>query len=345
MPPAPIRRPLTITVWVVVSALGLLLSPLVVGIGALAAAIIRRPQPLLLARFLIAYFARELSMLVACGALWLATGCGLRIRSRRSQRLHNHLLRWFVHGLAARAVELLRIEVRPDPTEEAQAALERDRPLLYFSRHAGPGDTVFIVDLLLERYRRIPSVVFKQTLVIDPCVDLIAHRLPHAVLDTSDREECAERIAEVASGLRPRGVLLLFPEGGNFTPERRRHALRKLWRRDRRREARAAERMQHVLPPHPTGALAALEGNPDADVIFGAHTGLGLAAFPSEIWRHTPIGRTLKTRMWFVPATERPRDPEQAVSWLYGWWKKLDEWVESQGEEIPAEGQPAKPAQ
>jgi len=340
MPPAPIRRPATVIVWLVLCTAGLLLGPLVLLAGAIATALTGRPQPLLLARFLIAYFARELGVLLACGALWLASGFGLRMRSPRFQRLHNGLLRWFVHGLASRALELLRVELSPQPSPEAMMALGRDRPLLLFSRHAGPGDTVLLVDMLLDRYGRHASVVFKQTLAIDPSVDLISHRLPHAVLDTSDREGCAERIAEVAAHLRPRGVLLLFPEGGNFTPERRRRALRKLWRKGRRRQARAGERMAHVMPPHPTGALAALKGNPDADVIFSAHTGLGLAAFPRELWRNTPIGRTLKTRMWLVPSNERPQEEDEQIRWLYDWWERLDRWVAEQGEERTVEPAP-----
>ncbi|HLY36221.1 MAG TPA: 1-acyl-sn-glycerol-3-phosphate acyltransferase [Candidatus Limnocylindria bacterium] len=335
MPPAPLRRPVTFTLWLVLSVVVLVLSPLILAAGAIWSAVIRRPQPLLLTRFLLAYFARELGVLVTCGGLWLATGFGLRMRSAWSQRQHNRLLRWFVHGLAVRALELLRIELAPDPSPEAEAALERDRPLLYFSRHAGPGDTAFIVDLLIERYRRLPSVVFKDTLAIDPSVDLIGHRLPHAVLDTSDPEGCEERIEEVAAQLRPRGVLLLFPEGGNFTPQRRRRALRKLRRKGRHRQAAQAEKMQHVMPPHPGGALAALRGNPGADVLFGAHTGLGLAAWPSDIWRNTPIGRTFKTHVWVVPARDRPTDPDEQEQWLYGWWRRLDDWVDEQGEETP----------
>jgi len=93
--------------------------------------------------------------------------------------------------------------------------------------------------------------------------------------------------------------------------------------------------MSHVMPPHPSGALAALRGAPDADVIFSAHTGLGLAAFPAEIWRRTPIGRTLETRMWLAPASERPQDPDEQVRWLYAWWKRLDDWVEARGVERP----------
>jgi 1-acyl-sn-glycerol-3-phosphate acyltransferase len=338
MPPAAVRRPLTVTAWLMMSCLCLTLSPLLLTIGALASALTRRPQPQLLARLVIAYFARELAVLVACGGLWVASGFGTRMQSRRSQLMHHRLLRWFVHGLAQRALTLLDIEVAPELSPETAQSLQRDKPLLFFSRHAGPGDTVLLIDELLTRYGRLPSVVFKDTLAIDPCVDLIGHRLPHAVLDQSDADECEARIHQVSASLGPRGVLVLFPEGGNFTAERRRRALRSLWRKGRRREAAAARVMTHMMPPHPTGALAALRASPDADVIFSAHTGLGLAAFPRELWRHTPIGRTLKTRLWLAPAMERPDDPKQQVEWLYDWWKRLDDWVETQGEETVVVG-------
>lgn len=333
MPPTALRRPLTITAWILMALLCLVLSPVLLALGALAAAVMRRPQPLLLARLLIAYFWRELAVLAACGLLWLASGAGLRLTSPRFQVLHYRLLRWFVHGLAERILTLLDIDVEADPTPEALAALERDAPLLCFSRHAGPGDTVLLVDLLFSRYRRLPSVVFKELLQLDPCIDLLAHRLPQAALNTSDIEECEAQIRDVAARLGARGVLLLFPEGGNFSEDRRSHAIASLRRKGRRREAAAAADMSHVLPPHPTGALAALHANPGADVIFCAHTGLGLEAFPSELWRRVPVGATLKSRIWLARASERPSQPDEQVEWLYDWWKRLDEWVDAQGEE------------
>ena len=338
-PPTAIRRPVTITTWTILSVLCLAFSPLILGGAAVLSALLRRPQALVVARLMIDYFARELGVMVGCGLLWLAAGLGWRVRSRPFRRAHLALLRWYVTGIAHRIRVLLDIRVEPDPTEPAAAALDRDRPLLFFSRHAGPGDTVLLCDLLIDRYARQPSVVFKDALTIDPGVDLLGHRLPHAALNTSDPGDCEARIEQVARGLHPRGILMLFPEGGNVTAERRRGAIEKLWRRGRRREARAGEQMSHVMPPHPTGALAALRANPTADVVFSAHTGLGLAAFPRQLWRRTPFGRTLRTRMWAVPATERPgaQDPEAQVRWLYDWWARIDRWVDGQDEELPEE--------
>jgi len=333
MPPTAIRRPVTITCWLLMSTACLVLSPLLLGLAWFCSTVSGRPQPLIFARLVIAYFALELAALLACGALWLASGGGLLMGSQAFQRLHYRLLRWVVHSFAGRWCALLEIDVAEGESPEATGALQADRPLLFFSRHAGPGDTVVLIDLLLTRFDRLPSVVFKQSIVIDPCVDLIGHRLPHAILNTAEPERCEARIEEVAMGLRDRGVLLLFPEGGNFTAERRRLAIGKLWRKGRSSEAQEAEGMTHVLPPRSTGVLAALRGNPDADVIFAAHTGLGLAAFPRELWRAAPIGRTLKTRMWLWPAADHPEEPEEQSAWIYNCWKQIDEWVEEQGKE------------
>jgi 1-acyl-sn-glycerol-3-phosphate acyltransferase len=335
MPPPPIRRPVTIVTWLAASTVCMLLSPLILAAGGIAAAVMRRPQPRLLARLVVEYFARELLVLIACGGLWLASGCGWRMRGPRFRRAHYGLLRWFVGGLSGRARQLLDITIRTEPEPGAAASLQADRPVLVFSRHAGPGDTMFLTDILMNRYDRLPSVVFKDALALDPVVDLLGHRLPHAVLDKSDAEECEQIIRDAAAHLSPRGALMLFPEGGNFTPERRRRSIAKLWRKGMREEAEAGEHMEHMLPPHPTGAIAALRGHPDADVIFAAHTGLGLAAFPGQLWRDPPIGRTLTAHMWRVAPDERPHDPDGAADWLYDWWERLDAWVQSQGEGSP----------
>jgi hypothetical protein len=91
--------------------------------------------------------------------------------------------------------------------------------------------------------------------------------------------------------------------------------------------------MEHVLPPRPAGTLAALRANPGADVVFAAHTGLGLAAYPLEIWRDLPVGRTLRTRMWLVRRDEIPVGEEEVIRWLTGWWLRIDRWIDGEREE------------
>jgi 1-acyl-sn-glycerol-3-phosphate acyltransferase len=315
-----LRLSITVVIWLVLGSLVVGLSPVLAALAAVVSAARGDRRALVFIRALTAYFAYELGALAACGALWLAGG-------RRRVEAHWRLLRWFVNGLTSQVAASLELTTAPESSPEAEAALGADGLLLVFSRHAGPADTLLLSDRLLSDFERRPSVVFKQALATDPTINLLSHRLPHAVLDTSDRQECETEIARVSSQLGPRGVLLLFPEGGNFSQERRRSALAKLRRKGHDREAARGERMKHVLPPHPIGVQCALDANPDAAVIFAAHTGLGLAAQPRALWRDMPIGATLRTRMWLVPADEIPRDNEARAEWLYDWWQRIDDWI------------------
>jgi len=126
MPPTAIRRPVTITAWLLMSTVCLVLSPLLLGLAWLYSTVSRRPQPLIFARLVIAYFALELTALLACGALWLASGGGLLIGSRPFQRLHYRLLRWFVHSFARRWCALLEIDVPEAESPEAARALQEE---------------------------------------------------------------------------------------------------------------------------------------------------------------------------------------------------------------------------
>jgi 1-acyl-sn-glycerol-3-phosphate acyltransferase len=196
---------------------------------------------------------------------------------------------------------------------------------------------VVLVHLLLTRFRRFPHVVMKQQLALDPAIDLAARRLPQALLDMSDDEACKAQIGALARLGDERGVLLLFPEGGNFTERRRRRAIVGLLRRGKRRQAQRARAMEHVIAPRPGGAVAALRAAPDLDVVFSAHTGLGREAFASELWRRLPSGQTMHVRMWLSAAAERPTDPDALERWLYDWWERMDAWIDAQGHEGDAQ--------
>ena len=50
-------------------------------------------------------------------------------------------------------------------------------PLLVLARHAGPGDSFALVELLLSRYGRRPRIVLKEDLLWDPGLDVLLSRL------------------------------------------------------------------------------------------------------------------------------------------------------------------------
>ena len=137
----------------------------------------------------------------------------------------------------------------------------------------------------------------------------------------------ANREAMLARRLDSNDALVLFPEGGNFTARRRARAIAKLRRRGLLAEAAKAEAMRHVLPPRPGGVLAVLDNAPEADVVWVAHTGTDHLLTVTDIWGALPTQVDLKMRWWQVPAGSVPAGREQRITWLYEWWRQIDDWI------------------
>jgi hypothetical protein len=125
------------------------------------------------------------------------------------------------------------------------------------------------------------------------------------------------------------GALVLFPEGGNWTPGRWQRGIQRLERLGRRDLAVRARQMPNLLPPRAGGAFSAIEACPDADVIFVAHAGLDQLVSVGDIWRSLPMDQVIRAKWWRVPAGEVPRsaDHDSQVLWLYDWWKRIDTWI------------------
>jgi hypothetical protein len=119
--------------------------------------------------------------------------------------------------------------------------------------------------------------------------------------------------------------MLIFPEGGNFTPRRRVRAIRHLRRLGHRAQASRARKMENVLPPHLAGTLAAIEAAPAADVVFVAHTGVDDLLSVGDVWRAIPMRQPMRARWWRVPYEEIPGEGRER--WLYDWWETIDAWI------------------
>ena len=119
-------------------------------------------------------------------------------------------------------------------------------------------------------------------------------------------------------------AILLFPEGGNWTPGRHSRAIARLLHSGRRQAAADAAENRNVLPPQPTGMLACLAGRPDLTVAVVAHTGLEDLVSPALIWRALPVmGRPMIVRWWFQPARSLPVGEEADVTgfgFSGRWW-------------------------
>jgi len=337
LPPTLIRR-LVVAPLVLVICLGfIVLSPflavLALVFGLLARSRTGHMRSLRLVGFALVWFVAESLALVALTGLWVISGFGGRLRTEPYQSRHYAVMRRFLDGLyeGAERTYGLRVEVEePDLTGEELIA-RLTRPVIVFSRHAGPGDSFLLVHQLLSVYHRRPRVVMKAALQLDPSVDIVGNRLPNVWIKSRQAGEhlFTEQIARLARGLDARGALVIFPEGGNWTPGRWRRGIRRLEGLGRKDLAERAAQMPNLLPPRPGGALAAIEACPDADVIFVAHAGLDNIISLGDVWARFPINQVIKARWWRVPHDEVPRTAshEAQLQWLYAWWERIDQWI------------------
>lgn len=314
----------------------LVLSPLLAVLAALAGPLAGGRRPLRVLAIVLVYVARHLAACAACAALWVAARGGRDLGSERMQRAHYAVLAWFVSGLCRTGLRAARANVRVLDSDDAAAVLHaRRRPVLVLSRHAGEGDSLLVLYELLCRYERRPRVVMHELLRLDPLIGSLGARLPNRFVDPRGGDTERE-IASMATGLPAGAAVLIFPEGANFTPERRRRGIARLLERGHRGQARKAEAMSHVSAPRPGGALAALEAAPDADVVFLGHSGFPTGA--AELWRLLAEPQTIDLRLWVVPAEDVPADRAARIDWLFEHWGVLDAWVAAQPATRPGPG-------
>ena len=304
----------TLPLWLIVAAA---LSPLLPG----------RWRALRLLWVVILYLTCESVLLVVMLGLWLASGCGWRLRTAYFEGIHYDLVQGVMWVFFREARRVLRLRIVTDgPAPDAHPG----RPLLVCCRHAGPGDSFTLVHALMHWYSREPRVVLKDTLAWDPMIDVVLRRIPARFISPSPGrgEDLESQIAALATGLDENDAFVIFPEGGNFTPERRQRAIDRLRRLGMERMARRAEAMTNVLAPKPGGLIAALDAAPEADVVMVAHTGLDHLATVGDLWRALPMDKQIIMRWWTVPRDEIPAGRDERIDWLYAWWERIDEWVQ-----------------
>ncbi|WP_327290281.1 hypothetical protein [Streptomyces sp. NBC_01198] len=285
-------------------------------------------RPTRFAGFLLVYLAVDLTGVLAASALFLRhPRGGPDARDRRAAEAFALLAR-LLAVLRRTAERLFRLEVDMTPAMLAADA-PPDRPLLVLVRHAGLGDSFLLLQILLTQAGLLPHTVLKGVLRADPCLDVLLGRVPHSFLPPA-RGTAEDAVAGLAAGLRARDALVIFPEGGNFTPLRHGRAIARLRRLGRYRQAARAARLHYVLPPREAGSLAALAAAPTADVVFVAHAGLDVIASPRAAWSFLPFRRPVRVHWWRIPAADIPTGDAARSGWLLGQWERMDRWTAEQ---------------
>ena len=344
LPPSPVRRMVLVPLVVAIAgALAALAPPLALLTAAfilvrrrlrkedgIATGRRHRMRALRVVCFALVWAVAETAALTVMLCLWIVSGFGGRLDTEPYQTRHYGIMRWFLDLIYHTAERTCGLRV----TVTGPQATSADRPVIVLSRHAGPGDSLLLVHHLIASCARRPRIVMKETLQLDPSVDVLANRLPNAFIrkKRGGPTPHTDLIRRLAASLDPRGALLIFPEGGNWTPQRWRRAIARLRRRHREDLAERATAMPNVLPPRLGGAFAAIAACPAADVIFVAHTGLDRLVSVRDVWHSLSGDILVRAHWWRVRAADVPRDAddETQLRWLYDWWRRVDAWISAQ---------------
>ena len=260
--------------------------------------------------------------------LWLASGFGWRIRSPYFAGIHYDLVQCMLVVFFREARRVLALRIRTDGPHPPRVP---GGPMLVCCRHAGPGDSFILMYALLHWYHREPRVVLKDTLAWDPAIDVVLQPHPGVLHLAQPRGGRGPRAQIARAGERPRRQRRLrdLPRGRQL--HRRRAGTARspgCASSGLERMAERAEQMTNVLAPRPGGFLAALDAAPEADVVLVAHTGLDHMLTVGDVWRELPMDKQIIMRWWEVPRAEIPEDRDERIDWLFGWWERIDAWID-----------------
>jgi 1-acyl-sn-glycerol-3-phosphate acyltransferase len=292
-------------------------------------------KPLRVAGFAIAYLGCEVVALSVCFLTWVASGFGWAIRRPFFVRVHYGLMRGLLEALFVLGRRFFHLRVvragSIDPDDLDGDGAPDDRPRIVMSRHAGPGDSFLLVREILSWTGRRPRIVLKDTLQLDPMIDVLLGRLPMVFVPQrpGDGDLTIEAIRSLASTMGEHDALLIFPEGGNFTAGRRERGIERLRAAGLDDAADRAEQLAHLLPPRPGGVGAALGAAPGSDVVVVAHTGLEKLTDLRTLWHDIPVAKTLYVGWQVHAAEDVPTDTGELSSWLFDRWAEVDAWIDA----------------
>lgn len=323
--------------------LGVILAVLSLPLVVPAAAFVSRyvPGKWRIARivwFLFLYLIIEAMALIATFGLWVASGFGWKLHAPTFRTAHHELFAWMLRRMVASAKLTFRISIDREGPRTRATSNGRRRPVIVLSRHAGPGDSLMLMDRLANLYQRRPRIVLKEFLKWDPALDVILHRLPAAFVPLRrGGDAIVTEIARLAETMGESDALVIFPEGGNYTPHRARRAVEKLHEIGRPDLAERAEQLKNTLPPKSKGVMTAIANAPvPTDVFVVGHAGLETFVTPGDIWRGMPLDTRIAVRVWHIPAEELP-PAEKQETWLYDIWAEVDLWI---SERLVTTGEP-----
>ena len=272
----------------------------------------------------LAFCVAEVFGLFALFTVWVGSGFGLFMKRPFWVRANNLLAGQYMELVTNAIVFFVGFEFR------LAFDASPDRAQLLFARHAGPGDALRLMKIVFRDMGRRCHAIGAAKLQWDPFLDISGERLGfHYLLQTpKDTMAELEKITQLTAGMGDDETLILCPEGGNYTPRRRAERIDLERSRGREDRAEIGEGLKHTLLPKTGGVMAALDGAPDATVVFLGHAGLDDIHSLRTLWRLMPLNRTVVAHGWTVSLAELPDDRAGRSAWLLEQWQQVDEWID-----------------
>ena len=322
-----LRRAVTIPGLYLLLGLAVALAPIALSIALVVDLVrfARSRRPFMASRLYVfgcVYRLDEAMGRVALLAVWIGGGLGAGREARVRRGAYAVQSAWAqVLFVASRWMLGLRYEVEG----EGAAA---PGPILVFIQHTSVLDTLIPTCIVARQHGLRLRFVLKRELLISPCLDVAGHMLPNVFVDRSGAQTAREvsRIRALAANLSSSEGALIYPEGTRFTPAKLVRAVEKLQQTDPDLHEQARG-LSHLLPPRLGGALALLEGAPDADCLFIAHHGLEGFEKVEDLWDGGLVGARVKIRMWRRARADVPVGQRERAKWIYREWQGLDDWL------------------
>lgn len=289
--------------------------------------------------FLFLYLLVEAAALLLMFVFWVASGFGWKIRRPFWVDAHYWLFGWMLRRIVASAKFTFKITILREGAAPRTVGSERARSILVMSRHAGPGDSMLLMDGLCNTFDRQPRIVLKEFMQWDPAIDVLLNRLPSSFVPVGKKagDSVLEAIRSISASMDVDDAFVIFPEGANYTEKRYKRAIEKLTEIGRPDLAERATELRNTLPPRSTGVMTALAAAPEpSDVFFVGHAGLETFVSWGDIWRGMPMDTEVDVKIWHWPA-ERIPPAEAQEAWLYDVWAEIDGWI---SERLSETGEP-----
>ena len=315
------RRALTVPALVLAWTACVLLAPAAVVLAGVVD-LVRRAQgapTLRLVAFAVVYLTYE--VLGVAGATWLWWTRPLR--PARWEASNRRLQGWWTAGLVRAAGPVLGLRLEVEHHGVASAG-----PVVVASRHVSIVDSLLPAQIFGVQGGFRLRYVLTSGLRLDPCLDIVGHRLPNHFVDRRSEDSAGEVAAleALADGMVAGDAVVIFPEGGLFSPARRDRAEARLAERGSPRVA-VARSLRRLLPPRPAGTLALLRAAPSADVVVFGHHGFEPLASLRRLWRALPLVDPVEVRVVHHRRADLPGDEAALVAWLDEQWLAMDRWL------------------